>query len=1095
MLKPGKNINTAWIITLMLLSGCAREQAGEEQGLFRQLPPSASGLNFNNQLSPDENFNIIEYLYYYNGGGVAVGDVNNDGLPDLYFSANQQSNALFLNRGGLRFEDVTEPAGVGGAPGWSTGVTMVDINGDGWLDIYACRLGDYKGIEGHNELFINNQDGTFREAAADYGLAFRGFSTQAAFFDYDRDGDLDCYLLNHSVHSTENYGPSEIRNRRDALAGDRLLRNEDGIFRDVTAQAGIYSSRIGYGLGVAVGDLNDDGCPDIYVSNDFHENDYLYYNNCDGTFREAVRSSLSYTSTFSMGSDIADFDNDGRLDLITLDMKPADPVVLKRSVGPDPYAIYNFKLGFGYYYQYPRNMLQWNRGNLLGNEATFSEVGHLAGIDATDWSWAPLFCDLDGDGRKDLFITNGIWQRPNDLDYLKFSSNRQLQAEASDTELAALMPPGKVPNYAFRNEGDLTFTDVTREWGLALTGCSNGAAYADLDRDGDLDLVVNNLNQEAAIFENRRAREGDYHFLRLRLEGPAGNSFGVGARIEVEAGGQKQVQELYPTRGFQSAVEPVLTFGLGAAGTIDHLSIRWPDGRISELTGLPADRELTVAIDSGVTPAPAKPASPPLLTLLPDGAGLDFTHRENQAVDFDREVLMPHMLSTQGPRIAVADLDGDGWEDLYICGARGQQGALYRQRPEGGFQRMKLPADPGKEEVDAAFFDADNDGDPDLYIVAGGGEAIPSSYYQDELWLNDGRGQFTLAPEALPPVDADGACVVPLDFNSDGAMDLFVGSRSVLGSYGLPPRSYLLQNDGSGRFSEVTERVAPALASVGMVTDACRIGGAETQQLVIVGEWMPVTIYSIGKAGWKKTTIPFSEGWWNTVQAADLDGDGDEDLLLGNLGLNTDLKASREEPVSLYIKDFDGNQKTDPVLTNYRQGREYPYAWLDELSKPLTFFRKRYNNYREFASDAFREVLPDDMLEGATILRAYTFASAIAFNQGAGNFSLQPLTREAQISPLYDFVVGDLDGDQISDVLAVGNFYENNTSLGRQDASLGHWLKGNGDGSFMVVPPGQSGFVVPGPARAVRLLMSPGGRLIVLARNNAPVVVYRLQEE
>jgi len=1087
----------AWPATLfcalLLTAACGPAPAGLPEARFREVLAEESRVDFANQLLPDESFNIIEYLYYYNGGGVAVGDVNNDGLPDLYFTANEGANALYLNRGGLRFEDVTERAGVGGMPGWSTGVTMADVNADGWLDIYVCRLGDYKGITGHNELWLNNRDGTFREAAAEYGLDFRGFATQAAFFDYDGDGDLDCYLLNHSVHSTENYGTSDIRERRDALAGDRLLANEDGVFTDVTATAGIYGSRIGYGLGIATGDLNGDGCPDLYISNDFHENDYLYYNNCDGTFHEAVAGSVAYSSTFSMGSDMADFDNDGRLDLISLDMKPADELVRKRSVGADPYNIYRFKLSFGYYYQFPRNMLQWNRGNLLGPEASFSEVGQLAGVDATDWSWAPLFCDLDNDGLKDLFISNGIWQRPNDLDYLKFSSDKQLQAEASDTELAGLMPPGQVTNHAFRNRGGLTFEDVTDDWGLTLIGCSTGAAYADLDRDGDLDLVLNNLNGPAAIYENRTERDTNKHFLRLRLRGGADNPFGIGARVTLSTGDAQQVQELYTTRGFQSAVEPVLTFGLGANATVETVEVRWPTGEVSRLNGVAADGEVVIDRTGGVQAASdlASLADPPsLLKRLPAG-GPGFRHRENQHIDFESELLLPHMLSTKGPRMAVGDLDGDGRDDLYLCGARDQPGALYRQGLDGAFERMELRGDGRREEVDAVFFDADGDGDLDLYVVSGGGETfLLPALRRDQFWLNDGNGQFTEAADRLPPaMEADGACVVPLDYDGDGDLDLFVGSRSLPGYYGVAPDSYLLRNDGQGRFEEVTEQAAPGLRNLGMVADACLIRTGDARQLVVVGEWMPVTIFHIRDGQWRTERIPNSEGWWNAVYAADVDADGDADLLLGNLGLNADLRASGKEPVELFVKDFDDNRKVDPILTYYKNGRRYPYASFDELSMQLVRLKKDYRSYEAFAGETFDDIFSSPMLKGAAHLQARTFASGMMIREDK-SWTFRPFPRTWQVSPLYAFTAADVNRDGLTDILAAGNFYESIPALGRYGASYGHLMLGKGAGAFEELELARSGFVVPGQARDMALIEVDGRRRVLVTRNDASVLSF-----
>jgi len=1087
-------------LLLSLMFACTdNEDKNLSQTLFRQLDPSTTKVDFINQLDENESFNIIQYLYYYNGAGVAVGDLNNDGLPDLYFTANQLPNKLYLNKGNLQFEDITEKAGVAGKGMWKTGVTMADVNGDGWLDIYVCQVGDYKSIKGRNELFINNGDLTFTESAAAYGLDFQGFSTQAAFFDYDADGDLDVYLLNHSVHASENYGDSAIRMRRDPLSGDRLYRNDDGKFTDVSEKAGIYGSRIGYGLSVAVGDLNDDGCPDLYISNDFHDNDYLYYNNCDGTFREAITASIGHTSTFSMGSDVADFNNDERLDLLTLDMKPEDAFVLKSSVGADPYNIYKFKLSFGYHYQYPRNMLHLNLGKPKGYETQFAEIGQLAGVDATDWSWSALFCDLDGDGWKDIFIGNGILRRPNDLDYLKYTANRQVQQSNSDLDIAAKMPGGLVPNYAFRNKGDLTFESVAALWGLDLSGCTNGAAYADLDGDGDLDLVTNNLNAPAAIFENRSRVALNNNYLRIALQGKDGNPFGIGARVTIESGGRRQMQELQTTRGFQSSVEPVLTFGLGRAAEVDQITIRWPDGNVQQLSKVAENQTLTIIYEkqSG-NPIPDVAASETVFEDITAQSGLRFQHLENDFTDFDREPLMPHALSTQGPRLAQGDVNGDGLDDIFVCGAKGQPGAIFLQTGQTGqFNQRRQPAlenDRLKEDTDAVFFDADGDGDQDLYVVSGGGEAVgESDELLDRLYLNDGQGNFVISEGALPPIFANGSCVLPLDFNGDGALDLFVGARSIPGSYGVSPASVLLQNDGKGKFLDRTAAIAPGLSKAGMVTDAVLANIAGKPWLVVVGEWMPVTAFSITES-WKKVETPNSGGWWNTVLAQDFNRDGNDDLLLGNLGLNSDLRATEKEPVSLYVYDFDDNFFSDPILRYYKQNQPYSYASLDELSSQMPILRKKFPEYTPFAKSSFQQIFDEKELARARRLDVHTFASAYAVNNGDGTFSLTALPAAAQVAPIFAFAVLEADEDSQVEVLATGNFYNINPSLGRYDASWGHFLDYKSDGDFEAIPFPESGFASKGEGRGLAVVKTPNGRLLVIAaRNNLPIQVFQLR--
>ncbi|MFN7118543.1 MAG: VCBS repeat-containing protein [Saprospiraceae bacterium] len=1094
--------NLIFFIILLLLTACSKQQ--QPNTLFRQLTPEETGIDFNNELIETEDFNIIEYLYYYNGGGVAIGDINNDGLPDIFFTANQAPNKLYVNKGGLKFEDITKKAGITEDWNWKTGVTMADVNGDGWLDIYVCQVGKYKILEGRNQLYINNQDGTFTEKAQAYGLDFKGFSTQATFFDYDRDGDLDMYLLNHSVHAPEVYGEANLRSVPDSLSGDRLYRNDNERFTNVTSRSGIYSSRIGYGLGVAVGDLNEDGWADLYVCNDFRENDYLYYNNGDGTFSDGTTASLGHTSTFSMGCDIADFNNDGLLDIMSLDMKPEEETVLKSSVGADPYNIFRFKLQYGYHYQYPRNMLQLNRGKLntadsslsAAGSVQFSEIAQLAGVDATDWSWSTLFCDLDNDGWKDIFISNGIWQRPNDLDYLKFISTQEAQQNASNLELARKMPSGKVANYAYRNKGDLTFEKVAQQWGLDLVGSSNGAAYADLDNDGDLDLVSNNLNAPATIFENKTSINLKRNYLKIKLKDEKSkNKLGIGARVYVRAGGHEQVQELYATRGFQSASEPVLLFGLDTITAVNIL-IRWADGQMQNLDNVKVNQTFIIKRNNTYL-ADLSQKSTYLLYNITGNYNINFLHQENNYQDFDQEKLLPHMLSTQGPKLALGDVNGDGLEDFYMCGAAGQPGMLYRSAAfnaagrSTGFEPVNVAdfeKDAAHEDVDATFFDADSDGDLDLYIVSGGGESgqLPA-WYQDRLYVNDGKGNFTKNVNALPEFIKNGSCVVAADFNNDNAVDLFVGSRSLPGAYGVFPDSYLLLNDKKGKFYLVE---SPALKQLGMVTDAAWL--AKERSLIVVGEWMPVTNLTFEIKNSKlvvnqKSEIVHSNGWWNTVHAADLDEDGDEDLLLGNAGLNSTLKASLQEPVELYVGDFDKNQYSDPILTYFKQNKRYTYYSKDELFAQLISIKKKFLDYAPFAQSTFEQVFDAAQLKQAQHQKAYTLASLIAENQGNGQFTLKQLPIEAQFSPIFAFATGDFNQDHHLDILAVGNWYDVQPSMGRYDASYGILLQGNGKGNFTSVEPQRSGFVVTGQGRDIKIL--PDGRILV-ARNNAAMQVF-----
>lgn len=974
--------------------------------LFNRIPPSQSDITFQNTLTETEEFNIIQYLYYYNGGGTAIGDINRDGLPDIFFTANQETNKLYLNQGNFTFKDITESAGVAGnfgANSWTTGVSMVDINRDGHLDIYVCEVGDYKHLKGRNRLYINNggESPTFTESAEAYGLDFSGFGQQAAWLDYDSDGDTDVYLLNHSVHSAENYAKADIRNRRDSLSGDRLLRNDDGRFTDVSAEAGIYGSKIGFGLGVAVSDVNNDGCPDIYVSNDFHENDYLYYNNCDGTFREDIRGSTGHTSTFSMGTDIADLNNDGRPDILTLDMKPADEVILKSSVGADPYNIYQYKIRYGYHYQYPRNMLQLNRGNLRADGgAAFSEVGQYAGIAATDWSWSALTADYDLDGYPDVFVTNGIERRPNDLDYLKFLSSPIVQKQAKDSELTAKMPVGRVANQAFRGGADLQFAEVSEVWGLDAVGSSQGAAYADLDGDGDLDLAVNNLNAPAAIYRNQTVENQANNYLKITL--PPGRT--LGAKITVHTAAGEQMRELYPVRGWLSSSAPQAIFGLGQDSTAAEVIIDFGKGESYVLRKVRANTEV-VFTGKGAKYQPQPTATQPIFT---KSQTLQIPVSAPTGNDFDREKLLLRKISEEKPfRPGAIELPGVSVDTTPLNIA--------------GEIRQLFP-----------FLDSIN-----------------------------------------------ARCHVRADFNGDGHADLFAGVRQVVGSYGIIPESFLYLSDETGN---LTPHPLPADGKIGMVTDALWLPA--TSELVTVGDAMPVRIFrfagnDISERGFDR------RGWWNTVTAADLNADGSPELLLGNAGLNLDLRPTADAPVQLYVADYDGNGTTDPVTTRYRQGKEYTYAGKDELAMQLTAVRKKYTDYAGFARSDYAQIFADFTAEVAP-LTVNTFASLVCDIQG----NCRTLPPAVQYAPVQAFATDDFNGDGHPDVVAVGNFYGFAPVLGRADASYGVFLAGDGEGNLTAADPTDSGLAVFGDARTVKVLPPTDGkgRLAVVLRDGKTVI-------
>ena len=1091
------------IITFLLYS-CGKHE--NKNAAFEVLGDDKTGLHFVNSLKATKEFNMFDYMYFYNGAGIGAGDFNNDGLIDLFFASNQGENKLFLNQGKLKFTDVTKEARVPQDGAWSTGVSVVDINNDGLLDIYVCRVGNYKTLHSKNQLLIcegldKNGVPYYKDEAKEYGLDFSGFSTQALFVDYDMDGDLDMFLLNHAVHQNGTFAPrNNFLGTYSVLSGDRMFRNDGNTFTDVTRETDINSSAISFGLGVVAADINLDGWPDLYVGNDFHENDYLYINQRNGKFSEQTDEHLMHTSRYSMGVDVADVNNDGYPDIISVDMLPADPYILKRSLGDDDYDVFQQRLAAGYNYQYSRNNLQYNRRN-----GVFSEIGLYSGIYATDWSWAPLWMDFDNDGLKDLFISNGIPKRLNDMDYVNFISNEEIQEKLGenkmgekDMNLISRFPQIKIPNKFFRNRGDLSFQDLGDSIGHDEQTYSNGAVYADLDNDGDLDIVVNNIDDPVLVYENRSNDKKDKPYAEIKLKGPEKNINAVGTKIILFVNGSIRTYENNPVRGFQSSMEVPVHIGLDKT-KVDSAFLVWPDNSYQRIQldqprlafsyqkGLPHFdyRKITSFHVNNTKP----------MEDITSSVHLDYKHRENAFLEFNREPLLPHMVSTEGPALAVADINHDGFQDVFIGSSRSFHNAIYLQQANGKFLKTDQPAmylDSMYEDVDAAWADVNNDGNIDLIVASGGNEYFGTDeHLLPRVYLNDGKGHFTRLQNAFTNLYETFSCVVPYDFNGDGSVDLFIGGRVMPRTYGEMPHSYLLQNDGTGKFMDVTGKYAKELSQIGMVTNAvwCDIDKDGDKDLVVSCEWGGITAFINDNGKFNKKQLTEKNGWWNFILPVDIDNDGDTDFIAGNLGLNSRLKASDKEPVRLYYNDFDDNGKKEQIVTYYVNGKELPFASKDELQHQLPNIKKKFLYAEDFAKATIDEIFEEKKLEDAQVHTATYFSNAILVNDGHMNFAVKALPWEAQLTPYRDAIVVDANGDNLPDILLMGNYYDNSIQMGRYDADFGTILLNKGRGNFDCES--INGLQIKGQVRHVRNIRIANEDAFILAKNNDSARVIR----
>lgn len=1106
-------------IVALLLASCEQSANQEIQDepnsptLFSLMSPEESGFDFTNKVVNQKNFNIFKYRNFYNGGGVAIGDINNDGLADIYMTANMGPNKLFLNKGNFEFEDISEKAGISGNKPWSTGVNMVDINADGLLDIYVSNAGNMEGNNHDNDLYINNGDLTFTESASQYNLAKTGFSTHATFFDYDKDGDLDAYILNNSNIPVSSLGYAEQREVRaqdwegvpDIFkgVGDMLLENKDGVFVDVSENAGIYGSLIGFGLGVMISDVNNDLFPDIYVSNDFYERDYLYINNQDGTFTEDIKNWASHLCLSAMGVDMADINNDGLADIFITDMLPEGDQRVKSVMDFEGYNIFKLKQSKDFHQQYIQNTLQLNNGN-----GSYSEIAHYSGVSATDWSWAGLLFDMDNDGYRDIYVTNGVNHDLTDLDFVDFFANEIIQNMALTGQKEAIdsiidkMPISPQTNYAYRNKQDVTFSNETKNWGFDLPSLSNGAAYGDLDNDGDLDLVINNVNMKAFLYKNNTDQQKKHNYIRLKLNGKQDNPFAIGTSIKLYHGNSIILQELMPSRGFQSSMDYVMAIGLGDVKTLDSIRVIWPDDLTVKLTNVAANQLLTLdqneATEKYVAPKPAE-----FKKLLNEITNDNLVaHQENNFSDFDFEGLISKKLSQEGPAMSIGDVDGDGNEDVFIGGAKNQSASIYLHKTNGLIKVSKqeaLEADNFYEDTASSFFDADNDGDLDLLVGSGGNQTGEEKSYRIRLYLNDGKGQFTPSDHSISSNFKNISVIRPHDFDSDGDIDVFVGSRSVVGVYGLDPNHLFLENNGDGTFSDATERLAYDLKKGGMITGAvwADIDNDQKMDLITVSEWGSPRVYknSGRRLSFMPTSLDSLNGWWNVVESADLDNDGDMDLILGNQGLNTLYKAEKDKPMKLWVNDFDNNGTFEQIVTRNIDGKDYPIHMKKELTAQMVSLKKQNLKASEYAKKSIDELFPKEVFEKSIMSQSNMGESIIAINEGDGEFKTKKLPDWVQLSCVCGITCTDLNNDGNLDLILGGNNFEFKPQYSRLDANYGSVLLGNGAMDFEWQSYERSGFYIRNEIKHIAQFKDKNGKtFIITAINDDKPKIYTLEK-